>query len=167
MSVTFSITNSPYTISHSECFCVYDGKAEEGCPWCQGTGMSEDREPAWPWVNLANTNARNVLAVLGFACDDELYGVWEDETLDVVIQRCLRALNSETRRAVATREEVYMPRGHAGVCVVREGNVARIERMGAETFVCGYSDETVQRRVREILDICRKAREEGEKVTWG
>jgi hypothetical protein len=53
------------------------------------------------------------------------------------------------------------------VCVVREGNVARIVRMGAETFVCGYSDETVQRRVREILDICRKAREEGEKVTWG
>jgi hypothetical protein len=114
---------------------------------------------------MANDNALNVLKAIGFA--PEYDGCWEEEILDRVIAGCLRALNSESRRAVATREAYHIPGGHAGVRIVREGNVARVERMGAEVHGCGYSDETVQMRVRQILNICRKAKEEGEKVVWG
>jgi len=145
MAVTFSITNSPEKVSESECLCVYDGEADEHCPYCNGTGMSEDREPAWPWTNLSNVNARNVLGVLGFVCGQELYGVWEGEGLDVAIRRCLRALNVEKARRPALREPVEEGRFHE----------------------MGYSDERVQLRVREILLVCRKAKEEGEKVVWG
>lgn len=168
MSITFSISNSPEVEGESyECMCVdYDtGKAWDECHYCKGTGRVTFMEPAWPWTNMANTNALNVLRAIGFA---PVYdGVWEGETLDRAIEGCLRALNSASRRAVATREAYHVPGGHAGVRVTHEGNVARVERMGAEVHGCAYTDETVQMRVGQILDICRKARDEGEKVCWG
>lgn len=167
MSVTFHITNSPTIDRVEECFCVYDGEAAEGCYCCHGTGQMSCPEFEWPWTNLANINARNVLLAIGVVCGDELYGSWEGETLDRVITGCLRALNSESRRAVATREGYHVPGGYAGTRVVQEGNLARIERMGAEMHVCAYPDERVCLRVRELLDICRKAKEEGESVVWG
>lgn len=166
MSVTFFITNSPtHVVDTWECQCVDDGKAWPSCLHCMGTGKVEYEEPVWPSVNMANTNAMNVLRAIGFG--PEYDGVWEGETLDRAIEGCLRALNSESRRVVATREAYHIPGGHAGVRVTHEGNVARVERMGAEVHGCAYTDETVQMRVGQILDICRKAREEGEKVCWG
>lgn len=166
MSVTFSVTNSPsHVLDIYECQCLRDGKAWPDCLHCMGKGEVSYEEPSWPWVNMANTNAWNVLRAIGF--EPDYGGVWEDETLDSAIEGCLKALNSESRRSVATRESFHLPGGHAGVHVVHDGNVARVERMGAETHVCAYTDETVRMRVRQILDVCRKAKEEGEKVCWG
>ena len=168
MSVTFSITNSPRVEGEKyECMCVdfETGKAWSECMDCKGTGEVSFTEPAWPWTNMANTNALNVLRVLGF--EPEYDGVWEGDFLDIVIRRCLLALNSESRRAVATRDAAHLPGGHAGVRVTQEGNVTHVERMGAETHICAYTDDTVRMRVGEILSICRKAKEKGEKVCWG
>lgn len=168
MTVTFHITNSPQKVAETwECQCVdFDGPWAN-CHCCQGTGQCELTEPAWPHLNLANTNARNVLRVLGYGQEDDLYGSWEGDALATVISRCLRALNSEAQRVVAVREAYHLSGGHAGTRVVHEGNVARIERMGPETHCMGYSDERVRGRVAELLTICRKAKEEGEAVVWG
>lgn len=168
MTVTFTITNSPTKVSETwDCQCMdFDGPWAD-CHCCGGTGRCELTEPAWPFANLANANARNVLRVLGYGQEDDLCGSWEGEALDTVIRRCLRALNSEAARAVAVREAYSLPGGHAGKRVVHEGNVARVERLGAGYHCCGYSDERVRERVAELLSICRKAKEEGEAVVWG
>ena len=87
MSITFSITNSPTEITDTyECQCVdfSDGRALSNCCYCNGTGEVGFEEPVWPWVNLANTNGLNMLAVLGF--EPEYDGCWEGTALDTVIQ---------------------------------------------------------------------------------
>lgn len=168
MSITFTITNTPYVVTDTyECQCVdFDtNQPWAKCMYCQGTGKVSYEEPSWLWTNMANTNAMNVLQAIGMPSDYD--GCWEGASLDSAIQGCLRALNSEARRSVATRDAYSLPGGHAGVRVIHEGNVARVERMGAPVIGCGYSDERVQMRVREILAICKKAKAEGEKVTWG
>jgi len=169
MSITFSITNTPTHVTATyPCQCVDhtpDGKPYADCPYCNGAGKEDFEEPSWPWVNMSNTNAFNILRAIGVNPVD--YGSWEGETLDHAIKGCLIALNSESRRAVATRESSILPGGHAGVQVVHDGNVARMERMGAEARIGGYTDERVRVRVSDILGICRKAKKEGEKVTWG
>jgi len=166
MSVTFSITHSPYHVSDTwECQCMdFDGPWSD-CHCCQGTGQCELTEPSWPWVNMANTNAMNVQRAIGFT--PQYDGCWEGETLDQAIKGCLRALNSDSKRAVAVREAHHIPGGYGGVRVVHEGNVARVERLGAAYVVGGYSDERVTERVRELLAICRKAKAEGESVVFG
>jgi hypothetical protein len=166
MSVTFFIPNSPTKVIDTwECQCVDDGKAWPSCLHCMGTGTVTYEDSAWPTVNMANVNAMNVLRAIGFEPDYD--GVWEGETLDRAIEGCLRALNSEKRRSVATRDAYHIPGGHAGVRVECEGNVTRFERMGAEVHGCAYTDDTVRMRVAGILEVCRKAKAEGEKVAWG
>lgn len=163
MSITFTVTNAPRETETYTCQC--EGEIED-CFECHGTGEVSFNFPAPGYsLNMANDNALNVLVAIGFEVD--YCGTLEGASLDAAIAGCLKALNSASRRAVAVREPEHRPGGHAGVRVVHEGNVARVERMGAESYVGGYSDGQVEHRVGVLLDLCRKAKETGESIVWG
>ena len=152
MSVTFQITNSPMAKSqYSECLCVYNGTPSPDCCYCSGTGDDGYEEPSWPWINMSNVNAIDVLCVIGMShSHDNLCGEWETKAIDLAIKGCLKALNIGSRRAMALRED----EGYTG-------------KLGAKAYICGSTDEQVTRRIRDLLAVCKKAREENEKVYFG
>lgn len=163
MGTQFTITNAPRETEVYECQC---GGEWEDCFDCHGTGEVRFDLPAYDWsLNLTGTNAWALMRVVGIEPDHG--GTLGGASLDAAIRGCLRALNSASVRSSAVREAEHLPAGHAGMAAVQDGSVTRLERRGPETFIGGLSDEQVEVRVRRLLDLCRKAKEAGEKIVWG
>jgi len=145
MSVTFKITNSPIKDVSYECMCVgSEGNVWAECHCCGGTGLSSYPESVWPSANFASANARNLLQILG-EWEEDLWGEWEGKALDGAIKGCLKAINQESKRVGAVREDYSHGRYHEH----------------------GYSDDSVTNSLKQILDICMKAKKENQKVVWG
>jgi len=163
MGIQFTITNAPRETEVYECQC---GGEWEDCFDCHGTGEVRFDLPAYDWsFGLTGTNAYALMRVVGIEPDE--CGTLEGASLDAAIRGCLRALNSASARSSAVRGPEHIPGGHAGMAVVQDGSVTRLQRMGAEAHIGGLSDEQVEVRVRRLLDICRKAKEAGEVSHWG
>lgn len=163
MGIQINVTNAPRETEVYPCQC--EGEWED-CIDCHGSGEVRFDLPAYDWsLNLTGTNAYALFGVVGI--EPEEFGTLEGASLDAAIRGCLRALNSASARSSAVRGAEYLPAGHAGMAAVQDGSVTRLERRGPETFIGGLSDEQVEVRVRRFLDICRKAKEAGEKIVWG
>jgi len=135
-----------------------DGDIEEGehcSPWCDGT----ETESVAPEPNFSNSNAYNVLDLLGFS---GIYGSTDGATLR---QRILKARNIDRSELV---EAPYSePGGHAGVQVTHEGNVAHMQRMGAATISFGNTDEQTLRRLAQLEELAIWAADHDLEITWG
>ena len=94
-------------------------------------------------VNFSNGNAAALLALAGLASAS--YGEIPHERLETVITRLLRALNSESVRARA-------------VVLVAEG---------PQWFEGARTDESLQRRIGEVMALLVLARRNGCGVVWG
>lgn len=101
------------------------------------------------YVNFSNTNARNLLLILG--CDpnvDISHGMVKLEDLPLFRQMIIAALNSSKRR----RNAVFG--GHT-------------DTNGSATIVdCGSTDEQVIRRLRDLLNIVVAAHGLGKGISW-
>ena len=93
--------------------------------------------------NFSNGNARVVLDLIGVPYSDELWGTWEGKELDAVIRGATRALNNS------------------------RVNFERPEHIEGRVIDCGTTDECVRVRIREVLDLCFRAKKEGGSVTFG
>ena len=134
------------------------------CYGCEGTGEVVDFD--LPEINMGNETAEAVLLALGIpgAVD---YGSVNHEGLPALIQRAIVLLNRDGAVAPFTVEGFGLPAGHAGVRVTHEGNIARIERMGAEVHSFGVGEDRILHRVRELVDLMVFARTNGVGIHWG
>lgn len=126
MSVTFSFPNSP----------TEEIRHDEG--WIETVGL-------WPSANFANTNARNIINLLGLEDDGYLCGSLEPSEASVVLRSALRARNVER-----LREPALIPSEEHG-----------------RFIECGSSDAQVVRRLDTMIRILKFAVERKEKLTWG
>jgi len=131
MSITFSANISdPNTHSVSEpCLCAQmaesfsaamdgdfsdavkadlQGNAQDGCPWCKGTGVETRTQDDRPELNLANDNAKRILAVLNIPFDH-----CGEITIPEARRAVLRALNSSGAEALERPEEAVYGRPRA------------------------------------------------------
>ena len=162
MSVTFTCMDAPR--EKVPCPFCKEGReqgwieADENCDqWCDGTV----EQSVAPEANFANANARAVLDLLGFD-GDEPWGECDGATMR---QRLFRARNSD--RSSALREGEFLPGGHAGVRVVNEGNVARVERMGCAAVVMPNTDADTLRRLDALEALAVFAQEHHFTISWG
>jgi hypothetical protein len=190
MSITFSIPNSPTTLTEESCMCAqmaprfcaqFEGEftldeirdelrehASDECWSCKGTGVVSWEVPdADCEVNLSNVNAMAMLALMGVEAD--YCGTITSEDIPSVVRRLMRAVNSEGTRGAFTVEAQEIPASPGRLVPVQDGNVVRLERQGGSchVFVGGRDDEYVARTAGRLLALCRKAQEAGEEVTWG
>ena len=134
------------------------------CYGCEGTGEIEDYD--LPEINMATATAGAVLRALGIPGDVD-FGSVAHEGLPALIQRAIVLLNRDGAVAPFTVEDFVLPAGHAGVRVTHEGNIARIERMGAEVHSFGVDEDRILHRVRELVDLMVFARTNGVGIYWG
>lgn len=107
--------------------------------------------PEWPWLDLSNGNAWDVLSMVGLEPDEEgdLAGVLEVDELPDVIRRCITALNSKRAR------KPY-------VCPT----TASVGKKGARVVEIGKDHEYLIRKAERLLCILKKAQEERARVVW-
>ena len=130
------------------------GKCDRFC-----TGFEEASEA--PEANFGNTTTVGLLGLLGFDSSN-LFGSCDGATLR---QRLFRARNSSRSHLV---ENAYdHAGGDAGVRVSHEGNVARVERMGARVVSFGNTDEETLRRLTYLEALAVYAQDNGFEISWG
>lgn len=162
MSVTFGCIDAP-RVSVPCPFCIEfreKGWVEpnENCDeYCDGS-LTQSMAPE---VNLANANARAILELLGFDGNKP----WGECDAATMRQRMFRARNND--RSSALREPGFLPGGHAGVRVVTEGNVVRMERMGCAVVLQGNTDESTLRRLNDLEKLALWAQEHNYRILWG
>lgn len=164
MSLTFTCMDAPTT--KGPCPYCMEGRQggwlreDENCdPWC--TGIQESSTS--PDVNLSNSNAKAILGLLQFPyADDDPYGQCDGGTLK---QRILLARNSD--RHCALRDPQHIHGGHAGVSLTTEGNVVHMQRMGAEFFDFGTTDERTLDRLEALWTLATFAQAHGFNISWG
>ena len=149
MSVTFSAPNAPTELVG--CWMCADTQRWEEDPdaRCCGTcdGMLE--QSTLPEINFANSNARDVLALMG--CDGEdLCGSLEVTEIPAVLQRLLLAANSGIARTHLVRPSAVEV-GRKGCTVIHGGN----------------TDESSLRRITAVQRLLSGAAKGGFGVSWG
>ena len=170
MSVTFTCFDAPRTTVPCE-FCaqevkwaddssesVYTNDKGGHCsPWCDGTEEKSDS----PEANFSNARARDVLGLLGFDTED-LCGSTDGTTLR---QRIFKARNVD--RSGLVEAPYSKPSGHAGFRLLKEGNLFKVERMGARVTSFGNTDEQTCRRLDNLERIAIWAQDKGFEISWG
>lgn len=99
MSVTFGCHEAPSELRRVPCDSPEMGLTctpEDRCGYCDD-GMMDEWVTEVPQVNLANANARSVLALLGLSTEE--WGTVAVADIPAVLQRCLVVLARESARA--------------------------------------------------------------------
>ena len=121
-------------------------------------GIRVDYESNEGWADFANGNARQIIGLLDIESDEYLCGEIRD--LSAVIHAAVRVLNANDQdHGVEGYEE-------RPVRVSHEDGVVKLGR-GPQVIYGGTTDESVRRRVRQILDLCVLARREETTVVFG
>lgn len=160
MSMTFWCDDAPRTtIPCRNCKLEQDyyGDPTRKCVgYCDGT---EEVSEA-PELKLANTNARNVLALLGLSTDD--YGDIPVADIPAVMQRLLTAINRESSRAHLVTETM-----ETRTTRMTEVNGMSTISTGPRMIGVGNTDEQTLRRLRAAQKLLSWAVENGHPVSWG
>jgi len=166
MSVTFWCPEAP----RKQVPCRFCGEEWVDFPEGNGLGGKCDRyctgftdESVAPTANFAEGNAIPLLRLLGWTDkDDYLGGECDAATMR---QRIFRVRNSD--RSSALREDYELEPGHAGMAVVHEDGLARIESRGPGVYGCGNTDEQTLRRLADLERLALWAQENDHEISWG
>ena len=134
------------------------------CYGCEGTGEVVDFD--LPEINMGNETAGAVLLALGIPGDVDCGSVAHTD-LPALIQRATFLINRDGAVAPFTVEGFGLAAGHAGVRVTHEGNIARIERMGAEVHSFGLDGDRLVHRITALMGLMVFARTNGVGIHWG
>jgi len=145
MTVTFFDPESVVLHSQYPCVCTDLSHAPAtGCRDCGGTGVASferfERE-----VQMANDNARAILAILDPGTEPEFSGCWEFEQLPAVQQRLLLAINQDHRRAP------FVTEGYESATVISSAR----------------TDEYLLYKLRALQALVTAAQACGHRVCWG
>lgn len=164
MGVQIVLTDGPEVEVAMECPCVWDGEAEAGCPWCEGSGTTHDILPEF-MLDLANDNAIALFRVLGLPVDpQDLYGwVQPDEVADIR-RSILGALNAPQRRAAGLRSEDILMTGPRAE-EQKDGTI-RLLPSRPKYVEFGLDDEGIKDRLRRFDELLAKAQELGSGIRW-
>lgn len=114
------------------------------CPYCEGTGKSDEEFSDLPELNLSNTNAYAFLHLLQVETGEDCCGTIPNDQLPVLLSRLQMVVAKVSSPFLVTE-------------TISDGNV---------TF-CGRSEEYVAHRSAQLLDLFVQARDKGYDVTWG
>lgn len=144
MSITFSVKNAPYRKVMVDCIvCEGTGGAlGASCPYCDGTGKCEDVVCELPELNMANSNAFDMMRALGE--EPDCCGEWPLSKLHELLTK-LTLLKCGVTSVFLESE------------TVREGNIIH----------CGRDHEYVVRRASSLYEVVWTAFRMGRSVVWG
>jgi hypothetical protein len=164
MGVQITIIDGPEIEHAMECPCVWDGEAEAGCHWCEGSGTTHDILPEF-MVDLANDNAIALFTVLGLPCDpQDLYGEVPAQEVADLRRRILRALNAPKSRARGFRDDEVLMSGPRAE--PQEDGTIRLVQARPNWLSMGLDDEGIVDRLRRLDELLAKAQELGQGVRW-
>lgn len=150
MSITFWIPEAPEHTVSEECVCVQlDGEPEEGCYFCDGTGVYTREESTAPSCNFSCANAHALLVLIGLDGPEDYCGEVPVEEAPVVIRRAIRAKNLRSERRWFDRE----PSQGVG-------------RKGCRYYEGGNTDAATLRRLDAVLTVLKYAVDHGQRMIW-
>lgn len=128
-------------------------------PWCSGTR----RVSTAPETNLANSNARGILDLIGLG--DDLCGCVASEDIPDVLRRIMGAMNRDSSRApliTGMRDERGAPR----IVTDPDTGLPTISR-GCRVIFGGNTDAQTLRRLETVREVFLHAHQHGFRVAWG
>jgi len=104
-----------------------------------------------PELNVSNSNARDILLVLGL-CDDcgDLYGEISAKDLSVLVRRTLIRLNNTSN----TTNNSIVPSMERGL-------------QGAPIYHCGRDEGYVSARLERLLELAASVSDPDDNIRWG
>lgn len=104
-----------------------------------------------PELNVSNSNARDILLVLGL-CDDcgDLYGEISAKDLSVLVRRTLIRLNNTSN----TTNNSIVPSMERGL-------------QGATIYHCGRDEGYVSARLERLLELAASVSDPDDNIRWG
>ncbi len=131
MSITFSFSNSPRVSIQHPC----DDEPE---------GFWVERADVWPSANFANSNANNLLRLLGLDPTQE-WGELAPSDIPAVMARAITARNLARARSSAIIEP----------------------EISGNYFNMGSDDDSVVRRLDQMMELLKFAVDNNETLSWG
>lgn len=159
-SMTMWIPDAPRkTIERPCALCDGEGKTFNGqtCHFCQGTGVFKDEESEGPEINMSNSNARAVMAALGFE-PDEGYIIKPEQIPDLK-RRIMQLLNVKDATQQYTRpgSDTQVDKGMVHTKDPLTG-LDKIERQHGPRMIDSGIDQTyILGRLREVLNLLNYA----------
>jgi len=168
MSVTFWCPEAPREYKRVPCDAPSMGlTCEPGdrCGYCDD-GWMEEKVTECPEVDLANANARQIVALLQMGDPNEEYGDLKVEDIPSVLRRIMVVLAKDGEREHLVRE-TFDGRAH-------EPRMMKDPETGMDRISCGprvidmgNTDAQTVRRVTNIRNLLTWAHEQGLDVSWG
>jgi len=129
--------------------------AQDGCPWCKGTGVETREQDDSPELNLNNDSAQRILAVLGIPFDH-----CGEISLPEARRAVLKALNSSGVSALERPEEAVYGRPRAQ----EDGSVAL---RPLRSYSPPLTTEDILSRVRRFSALVEEAASRGAtQISW-
>lgn len=144
MSITIrsSTTNHEPTSTEKTCLCMYDGKPEQDCYFCKGSGIETVSDV--PEVNMSNTNALTILEMI-LESKPDYGGQIENKDIPKYLRRII-FLKNTPKKTIAQ-------------------NVRPTEK-DKNFFSMGIDEDYIAERLTQVENILRYAQEHGEDVSW-
>jgi len=143
MSITISSRTSNHepTTTEKTCLCMYDGKPEQDCYFCNGRGVETVSDA--PEVNMSNQNALTVLEMI-LETEPDYNGTISNNDIPKYLRRIMFLKN--------TKKEI--------------GKNTRETEIDKNFFSMGIDEEYISERLGQVENILRYAQEHGEDVSW-
>ncbi len=161
MSITFWIPAAPKDAEVVD--CDFPGCVEGNrCGYCVD-GMDVIDTSEAPEVNMSETNAAHLLALLSQTTHDDEFGSWQVGYLPMIRRAIMRIrANANSRKHLVNEvSETFNVRVVNG-----PDGVSAIER-GCRVINCGNTDEQTMRRLDKLEAVVIYAQVHGWEVHWG
>ena len=169
MSVTFFCPEAPITNKRIPCDMSY---CEEGnrCGYCED-GFEVVRESEAPEINFANTNARDILALIGLE-GFGLYGVLDTKGVQVTRKFIFAAMNLPNLRKDLVRESVLTLRtgqkcSEAEYQSLLALDIEDDDDIPVRVYEGGNTDERTLERLASLDALFAYAEGHNYTVSWG
>jgi hypothetical protein len=102
--------------------------------------VSEDE-----FLNVSNSNARDILAVMGIPTDDDLYGSAKAKDFEVLARRAMMRLGFDPELSARTSQ-------NPGACLV---------------IHCGRPEGYIRGKLLALVEICQARISDEDEIAWG
>jgi len=135
------------------------------CEYCHGNKEIEEWESTAPELNVSNTNAFEILKMLGLTPDEQDYaGIIPKEKLPEVMRNLIKLKNGDISQHI---EEPGLEKREMKVRKDDETGVTHIEPQGPKMFNGGRTPQQVSRYLDNLIRMIKFAQQNDATIGWG
>jgi len=172
-TVTFWIPDAPARKEKLQCGGC-DGTGEDNfntdddkCPYCKGKGYDGMTTVSdAPEMNLANSNARSILNILGLDADENLMGEIKNSDIGNIKQRIMKIINSDNSTSEVERSPSDIQQTSTTVGKDEHG-LSQIQRQqGPHMVDYGLSGDDIKKRLKYLITVLDYAQKNNYNITY-